>query len=154
MAILTAAQLRAGVQVSSVEVKEKLVVLKVSDNKYVTANSPSYALDLTGTKIGSKQRFTIIDLNGGDLVDGDEVKIRYTPNVGGKPDPSKASYWREVSEGVKRGPEAATFKLKKVGTKYVLQTSNGKFVGSPIEGGFLAVTDKQEDALLVEIVDQ
>jgi hypothetical protein len=42
-----------------------------------------------GDKIGSKQIFTIIDLSGGNLGDGDEVKIQYIPGRG--TDPSKAN---------------------------------------------------------------
>jgi len=149
---LAAVQLRAGVRVSSGEVKEKLVVLRVSDSKYVTASAPGL-IDLSGTKVGSKQRFTIIDLNGGDLADGDEVRIRYTPNKDGKPDPSKASYWRESKEGVTRGHQDGVFIIKRVGTKYAFQAPSGKYVTANEVGGSLAVSAKQEDALMVELID-
>ena len=150
--MLAVIPLRAAVRVDSGEAKEKTVALRTPERKYITAN-PGGSLDLTGTKIGSKQTFILIDLNGGELEDGDAVKIRYVPNTGGKPDPSKASFWLETKEGVKRGRDGDVFKVKRVETKYVFQTSSGKFVGAPVDGGLLAVADKQRGALLVELVD-
>ena len=152
--MLEAVELRAAVRVSPAEPTEKVVALVTSDKKYVTASSsPGNSLDLSGLKIGSKQTFTIIDLNGADLADGDQVQIRYTPNTGGKPDPSKSSYWREVNEGVKRGKDGDVFKVKRMDTRYAFQAPSGKFVGGPAADGVLAVTDKQEGALFVELVD-
>jgi hypothetical protein len=138
--------------VTSAEPMEKRVAFVTAEGKYLTASTGGL-LDLTGAKIGSKQTFTIVDLNGGDLADGDSVKIRYTPNTGGVPDPSKASYWRESGGGVKRGKEAATFKLKKVEAKFSFQTAGGKFVTGNVTDGVLGLSDKQEAALLVEVVD-
>lgn len=151
-AFVAAFQLRAGVQVSTAQVKEKSVALRVAGKNFVTTN-PGNSLDLTGVKVGSKQTFVLIDLNGGELADGDAIKIRYVPNSGGKPDPSKTSYWLETKEGIKRGKDGDTFKIKKVEDKYALQTSIGKFVGLPGDNGVLALADKQEDALLVEVLD-
>ena len=150
--VLAAGSLRAGVSVGSGEEKEKLVAFRVSDNKYVTANIGG-ALDLSGMKIGTKQTFTLVDLNGGELEDGDKVKIRYTPNSGGTPDPSKASYWAEVKEGIRRIHDSDVYSIKQVGAKYAFQTSNGKFVAGPVAGGALGLTDKPESALLAELVD-
>jgi hypothetical protein len=150
--ILAGTQLRAGVRVSTGEVKERYVALRVSEAKYVTAGAPGL-IDFSGTKIGSKQRFTIIDLNGGDLLDGDEIRIRYTPNKEGKPDPSKASYWREGREGVTRAHEDGVFSLKKVGAKYAIRAPSGKFVTANETGGALAVSARQEEALLVELIE-
>jgi hypothetical protein len=131
----------------------KPVALQINEKQYVTANTGG-GLGAYGAKIGSKQVFAIIDLNGGDLMDGDGIKIQYTPNAGGKPDPSKASYWMEVEEGVKRGKEGGVFKIKKVGTKYAFLAPSGKFVTAmPGEEGVLLVSDKQESAMLVEFVD-
>ncbi|HUI06597.1 MAG TPA: hypothetical protein VL486_06290 [Verrucomicrobiae bacterium] len=149
---LVSVPLQAGVRVSSGEVKEKLVVLRVSEYKYVTASAPGL-LDLSGTKIGSKQRFTLIDLNGRNFEDGDDVRIRYTPNKEGKPDPSKASYWREGKEGVTRAHEDGVFTIKRVGTRYAFRAPSGKFVTGTEVGGALAVSAKQDDALLMEVID-
>ena len=161
--VLAAAPTRAGVKVSpetptapatpAAGPVEKKVAFVTADKKYLTANT-SGALDLSGAKVGSKQTFTIIDNNGGTLTDGDEVKIRYTPNSGGVPDPSKASYWHEGAGGVKRsGKEGDTFKLKAVDSKFAFQTSAGKFLTATVTDGALGLTDKQDGALLVEIVE-
>lgn len=169
VAILAAVPLRAAVTVTPTEPPKteppkaeppkaelppgKPVALQVNGKQYVTANTGG-ALSANGAKIGSKQVFAIIDLNGGDLEDGDGIKIRYTPNSAGKPDPSKASYWVEVEGGVKRGKEGGAFKIKKVGTKYAFQAPSGKFVtGTPRDDGVLLLSDKQEGAMLVEFVD-
>jgi len=150
--MLAAVQLRAAVRVSPAEPKEEVVALQVAEKRFITTN-PGNSLDLSGSKIGSKQTFTIIDLNGEELADGDEIKIRYTPNSGGVPDPSKSSYWLEVKEGVKRGKQGDVFKVKRVGPKYALVAPSGKFVAEPVEGGLLGVSDKQDRALLVELID-
>lgn len=152
LGLLASSPLPAAVKVAGSEPSEKLVALRTADKKYVTANTGG-TIDLSGSKVGSKQKFTLIDLNGGTLDDGDQVKIRYTPNVGGAPDPSKSSYWHESSEGIRRsGKESDVFKLKRTDGQYAFQTLAGKFVGKPA-GGALSLTDKAEEALVVEIVD-
>jgi hypothetical protein len=171
IAISTASPVRAGVKVSTPEPAapaetaanaaaaaatasegtEKVVAFATADGKYLTANAGG-AIDLSGIKVGSKQKFTIIDLNGGELADGDSVKVRYIPNTAGVPDPSKASYWRETEGGIKRGKEGATFKLKKVEGKFAFQTADGKFVSGTLAAGTLGLSDKQGAALLVAIV--
>ncbi len=150
--ILASGPVHAAVKVAGSEPSEKTVALLTADKKYVTANTGG-TLDLSGSKIGSKQKFTLIDLNGGTLDDGDQVKIRYTPNVGGVPDPSKSSYWHEAPEGIRRSnKQSDVFKVKLTDGKYAFQTLAGKFVGKPA-GGALSLTDKAEEALVVEIVD-
>jgi hypothetical protein len=131
---------------------EKRVALVTAEKKYLTASTGG-ALDLSGAKVGSKQIFTLIDLNGGELADGDEVKVRYTPNTGGVPDPSKASYWHVASGGVKRSKDGDAFKIKKIETKFAFQTVSGKFLTGTAVEGFLTLSDKQDGALLVEIVE-
>jgi hypothetical protein len=167
--ILAAAPLRAGVKVNSEPADtstqtiatatepatgavEKRVALVTAEKKYLTANTGG-ALDLSGAKIGSKQIFTLIDLNGGELADGDEAKVRYTPNTGGVPDPSKSSYWHVTSGGVKRSKDGDTFKIKKVEAKFMFQTADGKFLTGTVAEGVLTLSDKQDGALLVELVE-
>jgi hypothetical protein len=151
-ATLATSTLHAGVNVSTNEPTENAVAFRVLDSKYI-GTAPSNSLDCTAMKIGGKQRFTIVDLNGGQLADGHEVRIQYVPTSDGKPDPDKASYWREVKEGVKRGHDGDVFKIKRVSTKCTLQTVSGKFVAAPVEGGLLGVTNAPEAAMLVELVD-
>jgi hypothetical protein len=150
--IVASSPLPAAVKVAGSEPSEKLVAMLTADKKYLTANTGG-TIDLSGTKVGSKQKFTLIDLNGGTLDDGDQVKIRYTPNVGGVPDPAKANYWHESPTGIKRsGKQSDVFKLKLMDGKYAFQTLAGKFLGKPVNGA-LSLADKAEDALVVEIVD-
>ena len=125
---------------------ERLVAFRTTANSYITAD-PSNALDLAGVKIGSKQTFTLVDITGGELADGHEVKIRYTPHTG------KPSYWVENKLGIRRGHDGDVFKIKRVGTKVALITATGRFVAPPTVANALGISDKQEGALLVEILD-
>jgi hypothetical protein len=152
--MLAAAPLRAAVHVDTAEVKEKLVAFQTAEGTYIGTDTGG-ALNTVGPKIGSKQKFTLVDLNGGELQDGDGVKIRYTPNSRGAPDTSKSSYWIESKDGIKRGHDADIFKVKKVETKYALQAPSGKYVGpAPTPAtGMLGLSDKLEGALLLDIVD-
>ncbi len=151
LSIVTAGLLLAA-QLCSAEEKERKIGMRTESNQFVTAETGN-SLTLGATKIGSKQTFTLIDLNGGDLADKDEVKILYTPNTQGKPDPAKSSYWKEVSEGVKRNREGDVFKIKTIDSKYGFVAPSGKFVGQPIDGGVLGVTTNASEALVVEFVD-
>ena len=152
---LLAVPLQAGVKVTvAPEPVEKQVALRAPDGKYVSTQSPGGLLNVEGAKIGSKQVFTLVDLSGGMLADGHDVKIKYIPsskNGGG--DPSKASYWREVPEGIKRGSAGSVFKVKAVETKYSFQAPSGKFVTGTVTENGLKVSDKEADALVLEIVD-
>ena len=127
----------------------KLVALQVSETQYLQTG-PNGVVFVGGDKIGSKQIFTIIDLSGGNLGDGDEVKVQYIPGRG--TDSSKANYWAVRPEGVRRTKEGDVFKIKKVGTKYSFLTLTGKLV-SVDKDGVLEISDKKESALLVELVD-
>ena len=99
-----------------------------------------------------KAPFTLIDLNGGELADGDEVKIQYIPGKGTTPDPSKSTFWTETPEGIQRKRQGESFKVKQVGTRHAFLTSKGKFLGQPVEGALILV-DKESDAMLVDIID-
>ena len=158
VALLAAIQVQAAVKVetetevpaeSKVETAgpgERLVAFRTVANRFITA-SPSNALDLTGVKLGARQTFALIDITGGELADGHEVRIRYTPRTG------KPSYWLENKLGIRRGHTGDVFKIRRVGTKVALVTATGKYVAPPTTATALGVADKQEGALLVEILD-
>jgi len=148
-AILTAVQLLVAVRVNSGEQKERRIAFRTSDNRYITA-SANLSLDVSGVKIGSKQTFTLIDLNGSELADGDGVKIQYVPGSGPKPDLSKASFWQMAGNGVKRGHDGDVFKVRFVKLKDTLKTSSGEPVAGPGEENALAATNGQESASLVK----
>jgi hypothetical protein len=150
--ILVAVPLQAGVHVTvAPEPVEKPVAFRTADNKCITTVTGGF-LTLGGEKIGSKQMFTIIDLNGTAPADGDTVKIRYTPG-GLAGDKTKSSYWRETAEGIKRGSEGSVFKIKLVDTKYAFQAPSGKFMTGVVTENVFGLSDKQADALLLELVD-
>ena len=133
---------------------QKLVAFQVGEG-YLTAASGG-KLDVGVLKIGSKETFTLIDLNGGELADGDEVKIQYVPGKGkgGQGDQTKSNFWLETPEGVTRTREGSSFKIQHLGgSKFVFQTLKGKFVGRPAAGGVLGIVDKQDGALIVDLID-
>jgi hypothetical protein len=149
--VIVAVQLQAGVKVETAEPIETVVAFRIAANKYI-CTSPSNALQIAVGKIGSKETFTIVDVTGGNLQDGDEVRVRYTshPKAGDVPKPS---YWVENNAGIKRGHDGDVFKLKKVDTKFALVTPTGKFVAPPVSENALGVSAKQDGALFVEIID-
>ncbi len=153
LALMTATvPLRAGVKVNTAEPIETMVAFRVTGNNYITAVPGNY-LTLTNGKLGNKQKFTIIDITGGDLQDGDEVRVRYAPHGGKDADTTKSTYWLENSDGVGRGKDGDVFKLKRVDTKFALVTPTGKFVAPPKNDTALGVSAKQDGALLMEILD-
>lgn len=152
LGMLVVVPVQAGVKVTTApDPVEKLVAFRVPDGKYVTTVTGGF-LSLAGDKIGSKQKFALIDLNGTDPADGDPVKIRYTPGGGVAADP-KSSYWRETDGGIRRGSEAGIFRIKLVDGKYVFQAPSGKFVTGVVTDGMFSLSDKQANALLLEFVD-
>jgi hypothetical protein len=147
LALVTAAvQLPAAVKVETAEPIETPVVFRVAANKYIST-CPSNCLEIAMGKIGSREKFTVIDITGGNLQDGDEVRVRYTPHTG------KPSYWVENNAGIRRGHDGDVFKLKRVDTKFALVTPTGRFVAPPTSENALGVSAKQDGALFVEIID-
>jgi len=147
--LVLAVSTHAGVKVtSSAEPVEKIVAFKAA-NGYVTIVTGGF-LTVGGEKIGSKQVFTIIDMSGGNLADGDTVRIRYTPHSATS-DQSKSSYWAETSDGIKRNSDGSSFKLKVVDGKYAFVAPSGKFLS--YTANTFVFSEKQADALFVEVVD-
>jgi hypothetical protein len=146
-----AVQVLAGVKVETAQPIETVVAFRVAPNKYISS-SPSNSLQVVMGKIGSKQTFTIVDVTGHNLQDGDEVRVCYTPHA--KPgETAKPSYWVENNAGVKRGHNGDVFKLKRVDAKFALITPTGTFVAAPTSEKALGVSASQDGALLVEIID-
>jgi len=150
-----APQLRAGVKVETAQPVEMTVAFQVGSNKYITT-APSNSLAIVAGKLGSRKIFSIIDISGGALKDGDEVRIRYTPHSSKSEsgaEPPRPNYWLENSAGVRRGHDGDVFKLKRVDARFAFVTPTGKFVAAPTNEVALGVSAKQEGALLVDIVD-
>ena len=142
-ALLVPFQLSLGQEV------EKEVAFKTADGKYISAALNS-ALDLGGTKIGSRQAFMLVDVNGGELADGDTVRITQTAGVEGGG--TKIKGWKLSGGELKRGENPADFTVKKSGEMWTFQMKGGKFVGlTPT--AVLGPVDTAEAALQVQIVD-
>jgi len=142
-ALLIPFQLSLGQEVA------KEVAFQTADGKYISA-APNNALDLAGTKVGSRQAFMLLDVNGGELADGDTVRITHTGRVEGGE--TKVKGW-QVSRGeLKRGEKSADFTVKKSGEMWTFQMPDGKFVGLT-GAGVLGPVDTAESAVQVQIFD-
>jgi lysophospholipase L1-like esterase len=136
---------------------EKPVAFRTGDNRYVTAVAGG-GLNTSGAEISTNQTYVLIDLNGGEVADGDSVQIKWAP-AGTKP-----TYWHEGDAVVNRiggKPDAAcTFKImlkeksdKAAPKSVVLQTASGKFVSVPSKGAALATVQTQDNATTLDIVE-
>jgi hypothetical protein len=124
--------------------------------RYITM-APYGGLNASSKDIAARQVFALIDLNGGDLTEGDAIQIKYAPADG------KASYWHEgesVIDRVNKLDDACTFKIKlkeksdKAGpTTIALQTASGKFISVTSRAEPLSTTDSQDKAIVLEIVE-
>jgi len=117
------------------------------DGQPVYHGESEQCLDLTGAKIGSKQTFTLVDITGGELADGHEVRIRYTPHTG------KPSYWLETKGVITPGSRRRCLQDQTRGHEGRADAPTGKFVAPPPVPNALGVSDKQQGALLVDIID-
>jgi hypothetical protein len=129
---------------------------------YVTVR-PSGGLDVSATTITEKQTFTLTDLNGGEVENGDQIRIKYTPGSvmadGTVLDPGKVkpSYWYETNGVVKRLATAPTsaciFKVVLRPDKTILlQAESGKFVADASSTDELKLVEKQEEAQSLQLV--
>lgn len=138
--VISAVAVVAPFDTSLAQAVEKTVAFKTAEGKYITA-TPGAGYDLTGTKVGSRQTFNLVDENGGELADGDSVKVMTTDGAKG---------WKMKETELARGTPVA-FKIKKVNEKWAFQTRDGKFLGVAASGAVGAV-DTAETALQLEVV--
>jgi rhamnogalacturonan acetylesterase len=155
---MAAMTLLAGTSGFAADKTEKNVALRVmANNRYVTS-VPQGRLDTSGKQITSRQTFVLVDLNGGEIAEGDDVLIKWAPSG------TRPTYLREGEGNVQRSgnkPDAAcTFKIKlkeksnkDAPQSVVLQTASGKFVSVPSAGAAPATTETQDNAATLEIVD-
>jgi hypothetical protein len=147
--------------------------------RYVTVAAGGI-INTSGLEIADRQIFILVDLNGGEIADGDAVQIKYAPAG------SRATYWRE-GEGVinrtgQKPDDACTFKIKLPEKKDAtdttkktdkpdkadgktddadetapvsikLQTASGKFVYAPSTGAALITTINEDKAEVLEIIE-
>ena len=115
--------------------------------RHITAG-PKGGLILGSKVLTNKEVFTLVDMNGGTLQDGDSVQIQY---ASGK----HPSYWQEdkgkLHRTGDRPDKTALFKVKwKLRNKsLMLRTPSGKFVSGTAKGKALGTTSKQNDPTTV-----
>lgn len=100
------------------------VSLKTPDGKYV-GQIAGGDLDVTATAVSPKQTFVLIDLNGGRIVDGDKVKIKFDTSQWHE-DKEKLSIHRVPIKGAKE--DECIFKLRIKDKLIFFETAGGKFV--------------------------
>lgn len=132
--------LASSVHSAKAQAVEKTVAFKTPEGKYISAAKDSM-YDLSGTAPKGRETFNLVDENGGELADGDSIKVMLLDGTKG---------WKMKEEGLARG-SAVRFKVKKVGEKWAIQTKDGKFLGATPSGAVGAV-DTVEAALQLEIV--
>lgn len=123
-------------------------IAAASPARYISTSAGG-GLNASGKKITPKEIFTMVDLDGGSLNNGDKIKISWVGTL-----------WHEDKDGGKvhrvpaRGaPEAeCTFKIKVQSKGVMLETASGKLVSAPTNGGPLATSDKPDETTLFEAI--
>lgn len=110
-------------------------------------------MDASSAEIGNNQIFQLIDLNGGQLSNGDTVKIIFGQG------PTQSQLHEDKDNGlINRVPtrgakdEECIFKILVVGKNILLQTPGGKFVATSEDGKSLITTDKKDDSSFLTAV--
>jgi hypothetical protein len=137
------------------QTQEKRVAFRVNAERpvrYLTADRGN-RMRITGSEIGPNQEFTLIDTNGGDLADGDDVQIKHVTADG-----KITTYCWEHGDTFSRTPKSADpathFKIKKTTQGISLQTVSGKFVAVPPTTKDLAYTDDAPKAVVFEVIER
>lgn len=110
-------------------------------------------MDASASEIGNNQIFQMIDLNGGQLSNGDAVKIIF-----GQAQTQSQLHEDKENNLINRVPtrgakdEECIFKILVVGAKVLLQTPSGKFVATSEDGKSLITTDKKDDSSFLTAV--
>ena len=110
-------------------------------------------MDASSAKIGSNQIFQMVDLNGGQLTNGDSLKLIFgqAPSLSQLHEDKENSLINRVPiRGAK--DEECIFKILIVGKNVILQTPSGKFVATSEDGKSLITTDKKDDSSLLTAI--
>ncbi|HRH44760.1 MAG TPA: hypothetical protein PKY82_24190 [Pyrinomonadaceae bacterium] len=100
------------------------ISLKTPDGKFIGQVSGG-GLDATANAVSPKQTFYLIDLNGGKIADGDQIKIRMDASQWHE-DKEKNIIHRVAIKGAKE--DECTFKLRIKEKLIYFETPGGKFV--------------------------
>jgi hypothetical protein len=121
------------------------VSLKTSEGKYI-GQVAGGGLDASATAVTAKQTFFLIDLNGGKISDGDQVKIRLDASQWHE-DKEKSIIHRVPIKGAKE--DECVFKLGIRGKLIFFVTPSGKFV--QIDAMAVIATDEANKATLFDV---
>ena len=125
-----------------------VIALKLNNNNYLgmVANG---GMDASSKEITTKQVFQMADLNGGQLSNGDQVKLIF--------DQSQLHEDKENNKihrvPIRGAVEAeCLFKIFVVGQNILLQAPSGKFLATSADGKSLTTTDKKDETSLLTAV--
>ncbi len=128
------------------------VAFKFKNGNYL-GMIPQGGMGAGSKEITSKEIFQMVDLNGGQLANGDTIKILFGDGQTQSQlheDTEKNLIHRIPSRGAK--DDGCIFKILVVGSNVLLQTPSGKVVGMSTEGKSLTVTDKKDDTSLLTAI--
>jgi uncharacterized Zn ribbon protein len=128
------------------------VAFKFANGKYVGMVGGG-KMDSSAAEIGNNQIFQMIDLNGGQLANGDSVKLLFgqSPTMSQLHEDKESSVINRVpTRGAK--DEECIFKILVVGGNILLQTPSGKYVAASADGKSLITTDKKDETSLLTAV--
>ena len=118
-------------------------VAPANKGRHISAK-PGGGLMLSSTVLGNKEIFSLVDLNGGALQDGDSVHIQYDSG-------SRPSSWRENAGKLARTgnkpDKNAVFKVKwkQPQKTLMLRAASGKWVSGPGKGKDMALIARASD---------
>ena len=107
-------------------------------------------LGTKGKSVTEMETFKLVDANGGELADGDVVKIYTT--AGSRE--GNVSFWSEKADGsisrIRTEDTSVAFTVRKKDGGIILMTASGKFVSNT--GSALATTDQESGAVIFKVV--
>ena len=124
---------------------EVSVSIKTTDGKFVEMVAGG-GLGAGGKTVAAKQIFTLVDLNGGKIVDGDTVKIKMDASQW-REDKEKSLVHRVPTKGAKENE--SVFKLRVKDKLIYLETPAGKYV--KITDNTLTTTTDAKNASLFDV---
>ena len=128
------------------------VAFKFKNGNYL-GMIPQGGMDASAKEITPKQIFQMVDLNGGQLANGDSVKILFGEGQTQSQlheDTEKNLIHRIPSKGAK--DDGCIFKIIVVGANVLLQTPSGKYVAGSADGKSLITTDKKDETSFLTAV--
>lgn len=106
-------------------------------------------LNAIAKEVGASQIFTMVDLNGGTLSNGDSVKFIFGESQM-REDKDANKIHRVPIRAAKE--EECIFKILVTGNNILLQTPSGKFVAASADGKMIITTDKKDETSLITAV--